>query len=71
LAVGTLLAMFATGAFRTGETARACLFIYPYLLLPVAAQLDHQQPDASDRRLLVWLVFGQTLLMQTFGGYFW
>jgi len=71
LGVGTLLAMFATGAFRTGETARACLFIYPYLLLPVAAVLDRQRPEAADRRLLVWLVFGQTLVMQAIGGYFW
>jgi len=71
LGVGTLLAMFATGAFRTGETARACLFIYPYLLLPVAAVLDHERPEPADRRLLVWLVFGQALVMQAIGGYFW
>ena len=71
LGAGTLLAMFATGAFRTGETARACLFIYPYLLLPVAAVLDHERPGPPDRRLLAWLVFGQALVMQAIGGYFW
>jgi hypothetical protein len=30
--LATLAALFLTGAYRTGETARACLFIFPYLL---------------------------------------
>jgi len=71
LGAGTLLAMFATGAFRTGETARACLFIYPYLLLPAAAWLDSWRAGPSEARRLAWLVFGQSLLMQTIGGYYW
>jgi len=71
LGVATLLAMFLTGAFRTGETARACLFLYPLLMFPVAACLDRRgRGDGSRRNMLCW-VFGQTLVMQTFGGYFW
>jgi len=67
----TLTAMFLSGAFRTGETARACLFIVPYLMLPVAAYLQHRGCTMHDKRVLAWLVFGQTLAMQTLGGYYW
>ncbi len=68
-AVGTLLGLFATGAYHTGETARACLFIWPYLLLPVLALL--QQSPETERRTLLYLVFAQTLAMQMFGNWFW
>ena len=71
LAVAILATMFLSGAFRTGETARACLFIYPYLMFPVAACLQQQESSPTDRKVLLGLVFGQTLAMQTFGGYFW
>jgi len=71
LGVATLLAMFLAGAFRTGETARACLFICPYLMFPVAAFLQQAHCRESDQRTLLWLVFGQTVVMQTFGGYLW
>jgi len=71
LGVVTLLAMFATGAFRTGETARACLFIYPYLILPVAAWLQQVRPSLQQRKLLLGLVFGQAVCMQLAGNYFW
>jgi len=67
----TLAAMFLSGAFRTGETARACLFIVPYLMLPVAAYLQQRGCTPHDKRVLAWLVFGQSLAMQTFGGYYW
>ena len=36
LGIVTLLGMFLVGAWRTGETARACAFIYPFLLFPIA-----------------------------------
>ena len=71
LGVGTLLAMFLTGAFRTGETARACLFIYPYLLLPVAVYLQAQIRRGVSLRPLLWLVFGQAVFMQTVAGWHW
>ncbi len=71
LGILTLAAMFLTGAFRTGETARACLFIYPLLMLPVAAYLVQQRFLAWQKRRLLLVVFGQTLAMQTLGGFFW
>ncbi len=60
-----LLAMFISGAYRTGETARAALFIYPYLILSLTK---------TNRRVLkniLWLAGLQTLGMQLVGGYFW
>lgn len=67
----TLLLMYVIGAWRTGETARACAFIYPYLLFPVGSYLDRVQTGASQRLQLATLVFVQSVLMQTFGWYYW
>lgn len=63
--VATLGVMFLTGAFRTGETARACLYIYPYLTLFLA--------DLPDRWLarVTALAGIQTGAMQLTGSYFW
>ena len=69
LGVITLLVMFAAGVFRTGETARSGLFIYPYLLLPVAAYLESIDIKVREKFQLVALVFTQTILMQLFGFY--
>jgi hypothetical protein len=58
-------AMFLTGAFRTGETSRACLYMYPYLFI----SLRHVSHST-----LRWLVLGagaQTALMQVVGVYAW
>jgi hypothetical protein len=58
-------AMFLSGAFRTGETSRACLYMYPYLFL----SLRHVRHS-----VLRWLVLGagaQTALMQVVGVYAW
>ncbi len=71
LGILTLAAMFLTGAFKTGETARVCLFIYPLLMLPVAAYLYRQRFLAWQKRRLLLAVFAQTLAMQTLGGFFW
>lgn len=71
LAIFTLLAMFATGAFRTGETARVALFIYPFLIFPVASYLQKFNISSKERNILMYLVFAQTILMQTFGFYYW
>lgn len=69
VAVGTLGALFLTGAYHTGETARVCLFLYPYLLLPVLALL--RNAGGRERALPLGLAFGQALLMQLFGNWFW
>lgn len=71
LGCGTLIAMFVTGAWRTGETARACAFIYPYLLFPVSCYLVKHKISSGARLQVAFLVFGQTLVMQGFGHYHW
>jgi hypothetical protein len=61
----SLLLMFLVGAFKTGETARICLFFYPYIML-VLRKLD----DSTLRAATIFAGL-QTIIMQTFGGYFW
>jgi hypothetical protein len=60
-----LAALLVTGAFWTGETARACLFFQPYLLLGLR--------DAPPRTLAAVAVAGgaQTVAMQLFANFFW
>lgn len=70
-AITTLLAMFATGAFHTGETARACLFIVPFLALPMMEWCGRWCEAAKSRWRLVACLFGQSLVMQFFGDFFW
>jgi len=69
LAVSTLLAMLAAGAFKTAETARVCLFIYPYLVFPIASYLADIGVSPREETILLHLVFVQTWLMQLFGTY--
>ena len=71
LACTTILTMFVTGAFRTGETARACLFLYPYLLFPVAYYLKESDWGVAQRLQLASLIFVQAVGMQVFGNYLW
>lgn len=68
--VMTLLGMYLVGAWRTGETARACAFIYPFLLFPVAKLLDAGSTKNA-RLQLASLVFLQSVLMQSLGTYHW
>ena len=69
-AVATLLLMFLAGVWKTGETARACVFIYPFLLVPVA-NFFREETNRHACALICSLVFGQSLLMQLVGNYFW
>lgn len=71
LAVATLLAIFLSGAYRTGETARGCLYVFPYLMLPVAAYLSERHTSLRDQVLLAALVFVQGILMQLAGNFYW
>ena len=66
----TLLGMFLVGAWRTGETARACAFIYPFLLFPVAKLLDVDSTKNA-RLQLASLVILQTVVMQSLGTFHW
>jgi hypothetical protein len=65
IAIGMLLLMFITGAYRTGETARACLFIVGFILI-----LLKDMPRAQLTPLITFAAL-QTILMQAFGYYFW
>ena len=65
VAIVLVMLAFATGAFRTGETARSCLFVYPYLLL-----LIRNAPRSAWNACLV-LAALQTVLMQMSGTFFW
>jgi len=71
LAIATLLGMFVVGAWRTGETARACAFIYPFLLFPLAKLLDSGPQTKNAKLQLASLVFLQTLVMQSLGTFHW
>ena len=71
LGIGTLLTMFITGAFRTGETGRAAMFIFAYFLIPIALLLDRLKSDRSQRVQLATIVFAHTVLMQVIGNYFY
>jgi len=57
--------MFLTGAFKTGETARACLFIVSYILILL------KDINSSLLGSLISLAALQTIIMQQMGNYFW
>ncbi|HDY90154.1 MAG TPA: hypothetical protein ENH82_18800 [bacterium] len=63
--VFTLALMFLAGAYKTGETARACLYIYPFLMIAL------RNLDQQTLRSVILVAGLQTIIMQTFGGYFW
>jgi hypothetical protein len=71
LAIATLLFIFLAGIFRTGETARSTLFIYPFLVLPVGYYIRDQKLSNANLIYLLGLVFAQTIIMQIIGDYFW
>lgn len=71
LAAASLALLFLSGAFRVGETARACAFIYAFLLLPIAVYLQRNENANGARTQLATLVFAQTIVMQIAGNYFW
>ena len=62
---------FLGGMFPFAETARICLFFYPFLVLAIASWLDSLKPSAAEERLLLQQAFGQSVVMQLFGFYFW
>lgn len=64
-AIFVLLLMFSTGAYGTGETARACLFIVPFIFILV------RKIPAITFTIVYFLCVMQTLIMQTVGNFFW
>jgi len=65
LALFIFLLMLLTGAYQTGETARAGLFLYPYLILLLN---DTFQGNLKPLMLLTAL---QTAVMQGLWSFFW
>jgi hypothetical protein len=72
-AIITLLIIFALGAYDHGETARAAMFIYPFLLIPVAIyiQKSYNRISRFEFGLLLFVVFSQAIFMQLVGFYIW
>ncbi|WP_435078124.1 hypothetical protein [Halococcus sp. AFM35] len=71
LALTGFAALLAAGVYHTGETARGAMFMYPFLMLPVAAAIDRIDSAWRGEWLLAAAVFGQALVMQLIGGYLW
>ncbi|MBC8137272.1 MAG: hypothetical protein H8F28_15440 [Fibrella sp.] len=63
----SLLLLFLAGAYRTGETARACLFLYPLVTLVAA----HAPLSERDRETLLIATFCTAVAVQCAGFYFW
>lgn len=66
IAFNSLILMFLTGAYGTGETARACLYIYPYFLLLLV-----NVKNTQILKNIAYIAFLQTFAMQLLGDYFW
>lgn len=62
----SLMLMFLTGAYGTGETARACLYLYPYILL-----LLINVKEVNVLKNIAYIALLQTFVMQLIGDYFW
>jgi hypothetical protein len=60
-----VILMFVSGAYRTGQTARGCLFLVPYAL-----PLLHSTDERS-LKLLIGATAAQTAGMQLCGRWFW
>jgi hypothetical protein len=72
IGIATLSLMLIAGAFKTGETARACAFLYPFIVLPVAASVGGSSPLAPEvRRRTAFALLAQALTMQVVGDYYW
>lgn len=64
-AISALSAMLLTGAYGTGETARACLFLVPYFLILL------KDIDSDQFRIVFYLCIFQTFGMQMIGNFYW
>lgn len=64
-AIAAISTMLLTGAYGTGETARACLFLVPYFLILL-------KDIGSDQfKILFYLCLFQTFGMQMIGNFYW
>jgi hypothetical protein len=67
----SLLILFLAGAPKKGETARICMFILPFLLIPILYYLDGAAFSKAEKIKLLLLVFLQAVIMQLFGQFIW
>jgi len=70
-AIIILLTLFLAGVYQTGETARACSYIYPFLLFPIAFYFNDNNFSLKEKNKLLILVFVQAIMMQAMGYYKW
>ncbi len=63
LALTILLTFFLMSVYRTGKTARGCLYIYPFLLFPIGVYLKKINLSQTEQVRLLILVFVQTIIM--------
>lgn len=69
--IGMLMGVFISGSFATGETARAALFVWPFVIMVIADEARQREFYIADYSVVWVLVMLQTVLMQTFGWYGW
>ncbi len=66
------LLIIITGAYRTGETARAVMYLYPLMLITISNFIDKSFTlTTKDKKHILQVTFFQVLLMQMFGWYYW
>jgi hypothetical protein len=69
LGPATLTVMLLSGAMKIGEAARICMFILPFLMLPVWAEWDDL--DKMNRKNIAFAVWIWSTGMQLFGFFEW
>jgi len=72
LVIAALVALgllFLTGAPKKGETARICMFILPFLIIPAIEKIRRDDFSERDKLLLLLIVFTQAVVIQLVGFY--
>ena len=64
-AITAISTMLLTGAYGTGETARACLFLVPYFLILL------KNISSDNFKIMFYLCLLQTFGMQMIGNFYW
>lgn len=64
-AISAISVMLLTGAYGTGETARACLFLVPYFLILLKGI------GSDNFKIMFYLCLFQTFGMQMIGNFYW
>ena len=67
----SFIIMMIAGVCGNGESARILIFMYAFLLLPVAVYLDKRKASGEEKMQVASLLFSQSVLMQLCGRYNW